>query len=190
MFAGGFILSGVSMLARLVWSAIATAALVGAAAIAPLAPAATVEGEATFHAESTLGVVKMNATGGKVTGTAEKIRDPAGDKWSAVLECDLAGIDTGIALRNEHMRDKYLEVARFPKAKLVIDLSRPAEWSGTLTIKDEAKPVKGTAAVKDDGTFEAMFTVTLADFPHVGSPEWQGVALAKRLDFTVTGRVK
>ncbi len=174
------------MLLRIVWSAIFVAAAVVAAAVCPLASAATVEGDVTFHAESTLGIVKMNATGGKLAGTAEK----AGDKWSAVLECDLAGFDTGIALRNEHMRDKFLEVAKFPKAKLVIDPSRAAEWTGTLTIKDESKPVKGTAAVKDDGTFEAQFTVTLSDFPHVGSPEWQGVALAKRIDVSVSGRVK
>lgn len=34
----------------------------------------------------------------------------------ASFDVDLASIDTGIALRNEHMRDNFLETAKFPKA--------------------------------------------------------------------------
>jgi polyisoprenoid-binding protein YceI len=34
----------------------------------------------------------------------------------AQFEVDLASIDTGIELRNEHMRDNFLETAKYPKA--------------------------------------------------------------------------
>ncbi len=36
----------------------------------------------------------------------------------ANFEVDLASIDTGIPLRNEHMRDNFLETKKFPKAVL------------------------------------------------------------------------
>src|SRR5688500_7674882 len=43
-----------------------------------------------------------------------------GKKVSGAFEFDVASIDTGIGLRNEHMRDKYLHVKEHPKAKLEI----------------------------------------------------------------------
>lgn len=38
----------------------------------------------------------------------------------ARFDVDLASIDTGIALRNEHMRDNFLETAKYPKATFVL----------------------------------------------------------------------
>jgi polyisoprenoid-binding protein YceI len=38
----------------------------------------------------------------------------------ATFEVDLASIDTGIPLRNEHMRDNFLETAKYPKATFVL----------------------------------------------------------------------
>lgn len=40
--------------------------------------------------------------------------------FSAVFDVDLASIDTGIALRNEHMRDNFLETKKFPKATFTV----------------------------------------------------------------------
>ena len=39
---------------------------------------------------------------------------------NASYEVDLASIDTGIPLRNEHMRDNFLETKKFPKATFVL----------------------------------------------------------------------
>lgn len=48
--------------------------------------------------------------------------DPAnlGDSVMAVVEVDLKSLDTGIPLRNEHMRANHLETERFPSAVLRI----------------------------------------------------------------------
>ncbi|MCC6979355.1 MAG: YceI family protein [Candidatus Melainabacteria bacterium] len=40
--------------------------------------------------------------------------------FTAVFDVDLASIDTGIALRNEHMRDNFLETKKFPKATFTV----------------------------------------------------------------------
>lgn len=42
--------------------------------------------------------------------------DTGGDETELYLEVDLASIDTGIGLRNRHMRDNYLEVEQYPYA--------------------------------------------------------------------------
>lgn len=36
--------------------------------------------------------------------------------FNIVFEVDLASIDTGIGMRNEHMRDNFLETSQYPKA--------------------------------------------------------------------------
>lgn len=44
----------------------------------------------------------------------------------ATFAVDLPSIDTGIELRNEHMRDNFLETAKYPKATFTLKtLSRP-----------------------------------------------------------------
>ncbi len=70
---------------------------------------------------------------------------PGGDGAGSriYLEVDLASIDTGISLRNRHMRDNYLHTDRFPYATYsgqvteVVQAS-PGEWvvnaGGTLSI--------------------------------------------------------
>ena len=41
---------------------------------------------------------------------------------NASYEVDLASIDTGIPLRNEHMRDNFLETKKFPKAIFTLSM--------------------------------------------------------------------
>jgi polyisoprenoid-binding protein YceI len=53
--------------------------------------------------------------------------------FAATFDVDLASIDTGIALRNEHMRDNFLETKKYPKA--------------TFTVKNQA----GVAGLLKDG---------------------------------------
>jgi polyisoprenoid-binding protein YceI len=44
--------------------------------------------------------------------------DPAhlADSIDVYVEVDLASLDTGISIRNQHMRDNHLETAKYPKA--------------------------------------------------------------------------
>jgi polyisoprenoid-binding protein YceI len=51
----------------------------------------------------------------------------------------LATLDTGIELRNRHMREKYLEVQKYPSAVLVVDRS-------TLRLPDDGRDSAGTAS--------------------------------------------
>ena len=67
------------------------------------------------------------------------VLDPAalGDSIDAVVEVDLASLDTGLSLRNKHMRENHLETEKHPKATFrggkISDLSRPNLEAGQKT---------------------------------------------------------
>lgn len=63
---------------------------------------------------------------------------------NAVFNVDLASIDTGIPLRNEHMRDNFLQTAKYPKAQF--KLNRIV--SGPKKLQDGKK-----ATLKCEGDF-------------------------------------
>jgi len=58
----------------------------------------------------------------KITGnvTVDDSFDLAKKPLEATFDVDLASIDTGIPLRNEHMRDNFLETKTYPKATFVL----------------------------------------------------------------------
>ncbi len=144
------------------------------------------KGPVEWNGASAKGNVHVKGVGGVATGSVE-LED---GKASGTFECMLAAFDTDIAKRNEHMRDKYLETSKFPKAVLVLDpvaVSEAFAWTGKLTLKDQTKPVKGKATWKG-GELWAEFVVDLNDFPAIGAPTWQGVFIDK--DITVSVKAK
>ncbi len=64
--------------------------------------------------------------------------------FAATFDVDLSSIDTGIALRNEHMRDNFLETKKFPKATFTV--KNQAGIAGVL--KDKQK-----VTIKANGDF-------------------------------------
>lgn len=69
---------------------------------------------ATFESAATLETIKGTTT--KVSGTINA--DPADvPAASAIITVDLGALDTGIAMRNEHLRgEKFLDTEKFPNA--------------------------------------------------------------------------
>ena len=73
----------------------------------------------------------------------------------------LAGLDTGIDLRNRHMREKYLQVDRFPDATLVVPWSAlqvpangqslEAKADGQLTLHGVTRAVRFAYQAKRAG---------------------------------------
>jgi polyisoprenoid-binding protein YceI len=55
--------------------------------------------------------------------------ETGGDDTEFYFEVDLASLDTGIGLRNRHMRDNYLEVAEYPYAAFGGRIARAAPLS-------------------------------------------------------------
>lgn len=109
--------------------------------------------------------------------------DPAGmvDTVAVHLEVFLAGLDTGIGKRDADMRDKYLEIDKYPKAvfdgasvlgpegaTLVVGKTVAFECEGNFALHGVTKRLHVTVDVtlRDERTlaFKASFKVPLADY--------------------------
>jgi polyisoprenoid-binding protein YceI len=111
------------------------------------------------------------------------------------IALDLATVDTGISLRNEHLRDKYLQIARgagFDKAVLssitLADATGPefegrSAFAGTLLLHGVTHPVSGAAEfrrVPQGVRVEASFPLVLTDHG-VEPPMYLGVGVAAKV---------
>lgn len=121
------------------------------------------------------GTIKVD--GGKATGT---------------LEFDLNNFSTGISMRDEHMKEKYLEVKKYPTAKLTLkplevtdkelktDFKK--EFQGTLLLHGVSKDVAGTLTYKaSDKSVAANFTLKVSDYK-IDIPKYMGVVVSENVD--------
>lgn len=114
--------------------------------------------------------------------------------FEAVLTVDAASFDTGIGLRNTHMRENHLHTDRFPTAEFrlvrLVQASRPSlaagdvavlRVEGELDLHGVTRPlaVDVTLRARDDGAVEAAaaFPVSLADHD-IPRPKFLVVKLA------------
>lgn len=116
------------------------------------------------------------------------------------LSVDLATLDTGIGLRNEHLRDSYLEIAKgdgFDQAVLSqIQLAAPdpatfhgrTTFTGTLRLHGVAKAVSGDAEIRREAASVrviASFPIRLAEFG-IAPPRYLGVGVKDEVRVNVT----
>ncbi|MBI3542469.1 MAG: YceI family protein [Deltaproteobacteria bacterium] len=134
-----------------------------------------------------------SAVEGGLTGASGKLTG----KFSA----DLATLDTGLRMRNEHMTKKYLETERFPRSELVIlgIKKLPAgpiaagdyDFEGELSLHGVKKPVRGlvhvTRATASEALFEASFEVSLVDYG-IATPSFAGITVANQVTINVKGK--
>ncbi len=65
--------------------------------------------------------IRINGKGAGPEGHLDLIADETGVTMSGRIEVDLNSLDTGMALRNRHMKDNYLETSKFPAAVLTLN---------------------------------------------------------------------
>jgi len=94
-------------------------------------------------------LVSLQGTAGlRIEGTTHELEISERD-GELVFDVPLSGVDTGIGLRNRHLRG-YLDVVHFPRAELhvarkAVEFPAPGKWSeseapGTLTIHGVSRP--------------------------------------------------
>jgi polyisoprenoid-binding protein YceI len=124
----------------------------------------------------------------------------AGSKAQGRVSFDLAVLDTGIGLRNRHMKEEYLETGRFPEAVLTltrVDLQgmagepafsgRRIPFEGVLELHGVSRPVAGEAQLTRDGSgvkVEAAFGVRTTDFG-IRTPSYLGITVAEEVKVKV-----
>jgi polyisoprenoid-binding protein YceI len=114
------------------------------------------------------------------------------------IAVDLRTLDSGIGLRNTHMRDNYLEVGRgdgFDRAVLsdivlgadVATASGSVSFTASLLVHGVRKPVAGQAKVTRSGSevrVDASFPVKLADYG-IAEPRYLGVGVKDQVQVRV-----
>lgn len=176
-----------SFIARSIGLAAFALLLVSSTSHAAVKLEATSGATATFEATGKPALLKIQGKGAKVEGAV----DVEGKSATGEFKIDLAQFTTGIDTRDEHMKDKYLEVQKFPKATLKIEsVELPEGWApgtavkdanfkGQLTVKDVTKPITGKVSVgAGEMASKADFEMKLSDYPSVGVPSFKGITVA------------
>lgn len=118
---------------------------------------------------------------------------------SGTLKLNFSKLDTGIGLRDSHLKNKYLEVAKFKESTLTLSALRFTEtfgkdlqFTGELKIKDTIKKVSGSyqlAKVEDGGyRLTAKFAFKMSEFP-IGIPSYSGITMADEVKVEVESQV-
>lgn len=170
--------------------------------------AETASAELRFKVEKQAGQVRFTAIGnpsalrieGKGEGPEGKLIARAAEgksvDLSGALTFSVSTLESGMPLRDRHMKEKYLETEKFSNATLALSsvripaaaLESPQEsafpFSGELILHGVKRPVSGTAAVaKIDGAVKvkAAFRLKLQDH-QIAIPSFAGITVADEVD--------
>ncbi|WP_295904370.1 YceI family protein [uncultured Bdellovibrio sp.] len=161
-------------------------------------------GTTNFLAIGNPSAIRIDGKGEGPEGTL--VAQEKGENWivSGDLRVNLKNTDTGIALRDRHMKEKYLEVGKFENAVLTVnDLTVPKNtmtketdtklpFAGTLDLHGIKKPVQGEFVVKSskEGVkMTANFQLKLSDFGIV-IPSFAGITVADQVEVNTTSTVE
>jgi polyisoprenoid-binding protein YceI len=185
-----------------VWLVVLSAVLASNAATAPVFAQ---DGAWTVTTGDVRVVCRLTVGGSfeaKTSSLGGSLRAPSGpgEPMSGELVVDLNTLDTGIRLRNEHLRDRYLETAKGPGyAHAVlssirlndVDLDSSAgrgTFTGTLLLHGIERPVAGDVELRQTGGLHrvrATFPLALPDFS-IASPRYLGVGVRDDVVVNVT----
>ncbi len=154
-------------------------------------------GQLNFTAVGSPGILKIrgNAIDDAPKGQVEiKNGEANGD-----FTFNLTSLDTGIELRDKHMKNKYLEVEKFPNAKLKItglkitdaeiQAGAKKDFVGQLTLHGETKEVKGQFEIEKTKKLKASFPITVSDFK-IDIPRYMGVTVSETVEIEIESQLE
>jgi polyisoprenoid-binding protein YceI len=158
-------------------------------------------GQVRFEAQ---GKPKLMTISGDGVGVDGKLAEDQGS-LKGELSFQLDSLQTHLALRDHHMKDKYLQTAQHPTAKVTdIQIKLPEGWmtttkeakslafTGILELHGQKQPITGTADLKDNGGkihLQAQFPVQLSKHG-IDIPSFAGVVVAEDIKVFVNTDVE
>jgi polyisoprenoid-binding protein YceI len=174
---------------KILWVSAACAALAGLGTEAHAALASASDSHVTFEGKGPAGF--------KVTGSTTDLSVAEAD-GNVVITVPLANLNTGIDLRDHHMKEKYLEVPKYPSAVLTIARSAlrvpaggervEADAPGTLTLHGQTHPVSVHYDAKQEGPAylaHGRFHINMNDYG-VNVPSYLGVTVKPDIDVSAS----
>ncbi len=162
---------------------------------------ATEESKVEFRAIGRPSMLKITGTEGKLKGQVQ-IND---ENVSGEFIVPLDSVTTGISLRDEHMKKKYLETDKFPNAILKIsDLKlvknvlkeivsqKGVPFKGLLTIHGIESPVEGAADIEATDKIISIIAKTKTNITahKIELPSYLGIKVADVVDITTEIKLK
>lgn len=159
------------------------------------------KGETVFVAKGFPSAIKIEGKAPAPEGQVSVKAEARAAEVSGRFTLDLSKLDTGIGMRDRHMKDKYLEVEKFKNAQLTIDpVSFPggvkagkAPFTGVLNLHGVEKPVKGeyelTLVDDKNWAIKANFTLKLSDF-NIDVPKFSGITVADEVALNIDSNLE
>ena len=123
----------------------------------------------------------FTAQSAQVKGQAEKI---GADSYSARdVTLEVSTLKTGIELRDKHMRDKYFEAQKYPKATLKSGKGQDGRFEGALEVHGKTTKVSGDYTVSGHDVV-GKFKTKLSDYG-ISEPRYLGVGVEDEVEVTV-----
>lgn len=151
------------------------------------------EGAVEFVAIGKPSFIKIHGKGTPAHGTLQL----DGGKTRGEFDFELTTLATGIETRDDHMKNKYLEVGKFPRAHLEIEsaqiddgwtlthpLLKEKEFRGQLTLHGVTRPTSGQFSINDQHEVEAQFKVKLKDY-QIDIPSFAGITVSDEVEVHV-----
>lgn len=129
----------------------------------------------------------------KIKGENLKLQVSKLEKDKFEFRIFLDDFDTGIKLRNQHMKEKYLETNKYPYASLILsdisklnlsDLNKTNKIKAELGLHGEKHLVEVEYKNTDAKTIESNFDINLTDFK-ISVPSYMGVTVADKIQVHV-----
>ena len=166
-----------------------------------LSMSAAVDAALSGAADPHVGFEASGPAGMKINGTTGDLMVSEDASGHVVLSVPLSNLTTGIALRDHHMKEKYLEVAKYPAATLTIaraalNLPGPGQKvegdaAATLALHGQTRPVSvHFDATADGGGFSThgKFHINMNEFG-ISVPSYLGVTVKPDVDVSASFRV-
>lgn len=138
--------------------------------------------------------------GFKIEGTTNELAVSEGG-GNVVVTVPLGNLSTGISLRDHHMKEKYLEVGKYPAAVLTVSraaLKMPASGEqqeadvpATLALHGQTRSVTVHYSAKGDGgafATQGRFHINMNEYG-ITVPSYLGVTVKPDIDVSASFRV-
>jgi polyisoprenoid-binding protein YceI len=164
---------------------------------------AKTSGSSSFLAIGHPSAIRIEGKGEAPEGELTVTEQGANLLLSGELKLNLKSYDTGIGLRDKHMKEKYLEVDKFETAILKVEqlkidktiLSQETEtkigFSGTLVLHGISKAVHGDIFVKKVNSqiqISSNFQIKLSDF-NITVPSFAGIKVADSVEIKTLNQI-
>ncbi len=164
-------------------------------------PLDTKKGNSEFLAIGRPAAIKIHGVGAGPSGEFEMTKD--GQSWllSGQAVIDLDTFDTGISMRDHHMKEKYLETGKSKNAVLkftdarftqaVIDQGTSTVVPAVLQMHGMEKPVEiQMKFANESGLLKSFceFQLKISDFG-IASPSFSGITMADNVQIKVETQV-